>query len=159
MVSLAMLYHLHPRNFKVNVNSAYSKPINLEYTRSQGFCLGPVAYLWYASSLEEMFAPPEPPAPAPNDHEEKSSTAKKINLYGYADDHGIKKKFKPVHHSETATTKLLSDYLTRIKSWMDLNRLKMNYAKMEYIQFGSRQQLAKCMCDWYWCQCNNSIQK
>ena len=27
------------------------------------------------------------------------------------------------------------------------NRLKMNDAKIEYIQFGSRQQLAKCMYD------------
>ena len=29
---------------------------------------------------------------------------------------------------------------------MGLNRLKMNDVKMEYIQFGSRQQLAKCTC-------------
>ena len=42
---------------------------------------------------------------------------------------------------------MLSDHLTRIKLWMDLNRLKMNDAKTEYIQFGSRQQLAKCTCD------------
>ena len=138
--------YLCPRNFKVNVNTAYSKPINLEYSVPQGSCLSPVVYLLYASSLEEVITPPEPPAPVPNDPEEKSPTAEKIDLHSYADDHCIK-KFKPVCGSETATTKLLSDCLTRIKSWMDLNRLKMNNAKMECIQFGSRHQLANCTCD------------
>ena len=37
--------YLHPGNLKVNVNSAYSKPMNLEYSMPQGSCLGPVAYL------------------------------------------------------------------------------------------------------------------
>ena len=37
--------YLCPRNFKVNVNGAYSKPINLEYSVPQGSCLGPVAFL------------------------------------------------------------------------------------------------------------------
>ena len=139
--------YLCPRNFKVNVNSAYYKPKNLEYNMPQGSCPGPVAYLLYASSLEEVTAPPDPPGPAPNDPEEKSPTAEKIDLHSYADDHGIRKEFKPVHDNETATTKLLSNCLTRIKLWMDLNRLQMNDANMLYIQFGSRQQLAKCMCD------------
>ena len=135
--------YLCPSNFKVNVNSAYSKPKNLEYSMPQGSCLGPVAYLLYASSLEEVIAPPEPP----DDPEEKSPTAEKINLHGHADDHGIKNVFKPVHDNETATTKLLSDCLTRIKSWMGLNRLQMNDAKMEYIQFRVQAARAKCMCD------------
>ena len=99
----------------------------------QGSCLGQVPHLFFARSLEEVITPPEPPAPAPNDPEEKSPRAEKIDLHGYADDHGIKKKFKPVCDNETATTKKLSDSLTRIKSWMYLNRLKMNDAKMEYI--------------------------
>ena len=97
--------------------------------------------------MEEIIASPEPPAPAPNKPEERFPIAEKINLHGYADDHGIKKKFEPICDKETVTTKLLSDCLTRIKSWMDLNRCKMNDAKTEYIQFGSRQQLAKCTCD------------
>ena len=105
----------------------------------QGSCLDPVVYLLYASSLEEITAPPELSAPAPNDPEEKSPTAEKIDLHSYADDHGIMKKFKPVYDNETTTTKLIFDCLTRIKLWMDLNRLKMNDAKMEYIQFGYRQ--------------------
>ena len=110
-------------------------------------CLGPVVYLLYASSMEEVIASPEPPALAPNNPEERLPTAEKIYLLGYTDDHGIKKTFEPTHDKETVTSKSLSDCLTRIKSWMDINRLKMNDAKTEYIQFRSRQQLVKCTCD------------
>ena len=95
--------YLHPRNFKVNVNSDCSKPIKPEYSMPQGSCLGPVMYLLYASSLEEAIAPAEPPAPAPNDPEEKSPTAEKIDLHGYADDHGNKNKFEPVCDNDTVT--------------------------------------------------------
>ena len=139
--------YLHLRNFKVNVNGTYSKPISLEYSVPHGSCLGPVAYLLYASSMEEVIASPEPHTPAPNNPENRSPTVEKIDLHGYADDHAIKKKFELICDKETVTTKLLSDCLTRKKLWMDLNRLKMNNAKTEYIQFGSRQQLAMCTCD------------
>ena len=40
-------------------------------------CQSPVAYLLYASSLEEVIAPPEPPVLAPNDSEEKSQQQRK----------------------------------------------------------------------------------
>ena len=74
-----------------------------------------------------------PPAPATNNPKERLPTAEKIDLHGYADDHGIKKKFELTCDKEAVTTKSLSNCLTRIKSWMDLNRLKMNDAKTEYI--------------------------
>ena len=83
--------YLCPRNFKVKVNDAYSKPISLEYSVPQGSCLGPVAYLLYASSMEEVIASPEPRAPASKNPKEGIPTAEKIDLHGYADDHGIKK--------------------------------------------------------------------
>ena len=126
--------YLCPRNFKVNVNSAYSKPICLEYSMPQGSCLGPVVYLLYASSVEEVIALPEPPATASINSDGRLPTAEKIDLHGYADDHGIKKKLELTCDKEVVTTKSLSDCLTRIKSWMDVNRLKMNDAKTEYIQ-------------------------
>ena len=83
--------YLCPRNFKVKVNCDYSKPISLEYSVLQGSCLGPVVYLLYASSMKEVIVSPEPPAPASNNPEERLPTAEKIDLHGYADDHGIKK--------------------------------------------------------------------
>ena len=33
---------------------------------------------------------------------------------------------------------------TRINDWMNVNRLKMNMDKMEFILFGSRYHLSKC---------------
>ena len=106
------------RNFQVNVDGAYFKPVSQEYSMPQGFCLGQVAYLLYASSVEEVIASPELPAPAPNNAEERLPTAEKIDLHGYTNDHGIKKKFELIHDKETVTTKLLSDCLPRIKSWL-----------------------------------------
>ena len=76
--------YLCPRNFKMNVNGAYSKP-SLEYSMPQGSCVGTVAYLLSVSSMEE------PPALAPNNPEGRLPTAEKIDLHSYADDHGIKK--------------------------------------------------------------------
>ena len=37
--------------------------------------------------------------------------------------------------------------MINVKSWMDQTRLKMNPSKTEFINFGSRQQLAKCTYD------------
>ena len=71
----------------MNVNSAYSKPLNLAYRMPQGSCLGSVAYLLYASSLEEVITPSEPPTSSPNDLKGKSPTAEKINFHSCADDH------------------------------------------------------------------------
>ena len=108
--------YLNLRNVKVNVNGVYSKPISLEYSVPQGFCLGPVAYLLYASSTEEVIAFPEHSAPAPNNTVESLLTVEKIDFHGYADDYSIKKKFELICDKETVTTKSLSDCLTRIKS-------------------------------------------
>ena len=43
------------------------------------------------------------------------------------------------------TIKDLEQCATRIKSWMDGNRLKMNGGKTEFIIFGSKYQLNKCV--------------
>ena len=130
--------YLHPRNFKVNVNDTYSQPISLEYSVPQGSCLGPVVYLLYASSMEEVTASPEPPAPASVNSDGRLPTSEKIDLHGYADNHGFQKKFELTCDKKAVTTKSLSNCLIRIKSWMVLKRLKMNDTKTEYIQFGFR---------------------
>ena len=39
----------------------------------------------------------------------------------------------------------ISHCVSEIKTWMDQNRLKMNASKTEFILFGSRKQLAKCI--------------
>ena len=37
------------------------------------------------------------------------------------------------------------DKVEKIRKWMRLNRLKMNYRKMEIIVFGNNRQLDKCI--------------
>ena len=48
---------------------------------------------------------------------------------------------------EHNTISELEGCMINIKSWMDQTRLKMNPSKTEFINFGSRQQLAKCTHD------------
>ena len=83
--------YTNPRYFKMKVNGASSKPISLEYSVPQCSCLGPVAYLLYPSYMEEVIASPEPHTPALNNPKDRLPTAEKIDLHGYADEHGIKK--------------------------------------------------------------------
>ena len=67
---------------------------------------------------------------------------KSINIYGYADDHVLKKAFSIT--STTAENKainLLENNAVQIKTWTNMNRLQMNPTKTEFIIIGSRQHL------------------
>ena len=69
------------------------------------------------------------------------------DINGYADDNGIKGKFKAKWNDneiELETIQRLESCLDYIKTWMDVNQLKMNSSKTEFILFGSRGQLQKC---------------
>ena len=66
-----------------------------------------------------------------------------ISIHGYADDHGLKKSYRPIHQEEEETIKVLEKCTVKIKAWMDKNRLCMNSKKTEYITFGSSRQLKK----------------
>ena len=90
----------------------------------QGSCAGPVLYSAYASTLQEVVP---------------------LDLHGYADDHGLKTNFYPVPECEAKAIADTENCLTDIKTWMDHNRPHMNNAKTEFILFGSRQQLKKCL--------------
>ena len=70
-----------------------------------------------------------------------------IGIHRYVDDHGIKGKFKAKWNDndiELETIQRLESCLGDIKTWMDVNQLKMNSSKPEFILFGSRGQLQKC---------------
>jgi len=47
--------------------------------------------------------------------------------------------------SELRSRSELQELASDIKIWMDSNRLKLNAAKTEFIYFGSRQQIHKCL--------------
>ena len=68
-------------------------------------------------------------------------------LHGFADDHSVKKSFhtdKKNRNLEGKTIQDLEESVVKIKHWMDINWLKMNDGKTEFILYGSREQLLKC---------------
>ena len=71
----------------------------------------------------------------------------KINLYGFADDHVMKKSLRTTkdNSNKLKTIRDLKTCTSEVKVWMDHNRLKMNKVKTEFIIYGSRQQLKKCV--------------
>ena len=70
-----------------------------------------------------------------------------LELNGYADDHSIRKPFKPGNinsATELDTITTIEECMLNVKGWMDAVRLKHNKSKTEFIYFSSRQQLQKC---------------
>ena len=59
-----------------------------------------------------------------------------ISIYGFADDHGLRNNFAANTDEEKQAIVALEDYTVVVKRWMDLNRLKMNHAKTEFILVG-----------------------
>ena len=76
---------------------------------------GPVLYSVYASTLWTVIP-------------------KGIDLNGFADDYNVKKSFRT--GNKVDEKEVISDLelcTTRINNWMNVNRLKMNTDKMEFI--------------------------
>ena len=78
---------------------------------------------------------------------EKSYNQKEtiINLHGFVDDHVRKKSFRITNNNsnELKTIRDLEKCISKVKEWMNHNRLKMNGEKTKL--YGSRQQLTKCL--------------
>ena len=69
---------------------------------------------------------------------------------GYADNHSIRKPFKPgntIGNTESDTITIMEDSMLGISKWMNGVRLKLNESKTDFIYFGSKHQLKKCTFD------------
>ena len=69
---------------------------------------------------------------------------------GYADDHSIRKPFKPGNpngNTESDTITIMEDSTHEVSKWMNEVRLKLNESKTNFIYFGSKHQLKKCTID------------
>ena len=65
-----------------------------------------------------------------------------VSLLGYADDHSAYDSFNPkIFADEKRVTTNLEKVLVTINDWMNLNRLKLNPSKTEFVLFGSQQML------------------
>ena len=73
---------------------------------------------------------------------------KDLQLSGFVDDHSIRKPFKAGDTlSERSTKDAMETCMLSIKNWMDKMHPKMNPSKTEFIYFGNRVQLKKCLVD------------
>ena len=123
--------YLKPRKFKVSINNTYSKEQTINYSVPQGSIQGAFLFNAYASTISDVV----PPTP---------------ELMGYADDHSIRKPFRPGNsnsNTEPDTIAIMEDSMLEVSRWMNEVRLKLNESKTEFIYFGSRQQLKKCTFD------------
>ena len=116
----------------------------------QGSIFGPVLYSTYASTLEEVInnvsrsnnISDQLGISGERPHNKKETI---INLQGFADDHIMKKSFSITENNsnELSTVSDLEECTSKVKEWMNHNRLKMNGEKMEFILYGLGQQLKK----------------
>ena len=123
--------YLKPRKFKVSINNTYSKEQTINYSVPQGSIQGAFLFNAYASTISDVIPPT-------------------LELMGYADDHLIRKPFRPGNTSSNAepgTIAIMEDSMLEVSRWMNEVRLKLNESKTEFIHFGSRQQLKKCTFD------------
>ena len=69
-----------------------------------------------------------------------------VQLFGFADDHILNDTFQVSNRiSEMNTVGRLEDTVVHTKDWMDAVKLTMNPDKTEFIYFGHKQQLNKCL--------------
>ena len=125
--------YLKPRHFKVCINGKYSAQKTMDFSVPQGSTQGPYLFICYASTINQI-------------------VPKSLTLNGFADNHSIRKSFRPTaprnisspSHSEgDDTITIMQNSMLDIKSWMDAVKLKLNETKTELIYFGGKQQLAK----------------
>ena len=120
--------YIKQRKFSVIIGKNKSEPRQLKCSVPQGSIQGAFLFISYASMLNEI--------------------VKDLILNGFADDHSVRKTFKPEkldHNQELNTIVVIEKSMFDIKSWMDAVRLKINNSKTEFIYFGGSKQLEKCI--------------
>ena len=113
--------YLTNRQFQVQIEDKFSEVKTVDFSVPQGSILGPILFIYYASTLQELFT----------NHN---------SLSGYADYHSFIKSFLPIDHNILSELEL---DIKNISDWMYQNHLKMNNVKTEFTTFGSRSGLKK----------------
>ena len=119
--------YLKDRFMQVQINNTLSlhKPIN--FSVPQGSVCGPMLFSCYISSLPSVVSDPV------------------THISSYADDIEIHRSSNPkLIQGEVTNVNLLIPTLKNTQTWMDMNVLKLNMNKTEFIYFASRQHLEKC---------------
>ena len=116
-------FYLDKRSFQVQVGSTLSGPIDVPYAVLQGILLGPVLFICYTTTLQNIV--------------QDTSTSP----LGYADEHTVYNSFLPI--DEHLALENLSAITDKIRNWIRHSFLKMNDSKMEIVIFETRNQCNK----------------
>ena len=119
--------YLVPRDMKIKTGKSYSQRKELTFPVPKGSCLDANFLNMYCSKISEVINP-------------------ELSIIALADDHAIVRKFNPNLQAEEMQIryKLITN-LASIKLWMNSVRLKMNNTKSEFIIFGIRVLVSKCI--------------
>ena len=124
--------YLSNRKITVQIDNCFSDELDLPFSVPQGSCAGPVLFNMYASTLL--------------DYIRRNTTGEQVTMLAYADDHSCFNSFKAGDITdEKNCIKSLEDCADVTCEWMKENRLKMNNKKTEFIKFGNKVQLKKCV--------------
>ena len=113
-------FYLNKRSFQVQVGSAFLEPIDVPYAVPQGSLLGPILFICYIATLENII--------------QDTSTS----LFGYADEHAVYNSFLPI--DEHSVLKKLLVVTDKIRNGMRQSFLKRNDSKMEIVIFRTQNQ-------------------
>ena len=118
--------YLTDQSCSVMINGKKSPPKHLTLSVPQGSCSGAYFFIMYAATLFEI--------------------VQEVDLFRFADDHILINTFKAGDRlSEMNSIINLENALINTKTWMDDVKLKMNPDKTEFIYFGFRTQISKCL--------------
>ena len=118
--------YLEGRSQHVSVQGSVSEKFDLKWGVPQGFCLGPLLFILYASELFNVLEAHLP------------------SVHCYADDTQLYLSFRPNdNHGEDDALKAMELCVQDIRVWLSRDKLFMNDKKTEFLVIGTRQQLKK----------------
>ncbi len=123
--------YLKERKQSVIVGGAKSDPPDiLEWGVPQGSVLGPLLFTAYTAPLSDIA----------ENHD--------INIHLYADDTSSYLSFRPSKQlAEERAVSKLSDFITELRQWMAINKLKLNDDKTIFLLVGRNAQINKVSLD------------
>ena len=118
--------YLTNRKQKVIINGAFSPEAPIKYGVPQGSILGPFLFTLFITPLGDI------------------CRKYHIKFHGYADDQQLYCSFDPKNTQDSSVAiSRLEDCISSVRSWMRVNRLKLNDDKTEVIMLGTRSNLSK----------------
>ena len=118
--------YLSDRTQRVSFENSFSQSRYLSCGVPQRSYLGPLLFAMYASKLFDIIKGHLP------------------RTHSYADDTQLYLSFRPdTISSQSNAVDAMERCNSAIRCWMIKDKLNVNYSKIEFIQIGTRQQLAK----------------